>query len=1286
MSKKSEKKTKRRNNRKNRISKKRIGKKSSDPIESKQNHLRSMIGNSVNTNMYSDCFSKLVTLFSSYSPEDLVVAISIAELWIPNISTSVRYQIAYRVLSAMGEVEFNNRLSIESYKDFHLFVDELHRTIPSTPMLEDFVPEMDWGDIKYSVNNKYYKVFYGGNIERITDFLTAFEIRYSGFDEAQSNLEFTLKLQDYLINSILSNGYKNISCGYCEVPPLEFWEESKTILSNIDGFIVDKSIGCDLSTLFCGLGDSLMLEASASIGDMVHDGDLFRYFGMEINGRRYLASPRNISNVLLDIWSERIEANTPSEFELIKAFNYFLSERFPLNDVIAGPLKLQFPGLEYPCTFASFLKSTDGNYLITLVESKDVEKYADMAQQIREFSKVGDRWRLLNEITGSGLEIKNLDGEYLPISDLRLVVVLSDLSTGMTSVEIPDEVLLFGLPDFVTIFDSFNSIDDLSRFTQYLNGSKELLLRGFTGMADCYAAFCDSDEVLLAGAAEVDHIFLDPSMGSEWRFKRLQQFWQSAPPNFPSDEVKWKCEKSKEEGLYSLHSKDLTQFSWSAVIGECVVHFTIHFDGIESDPVNVKLLETASHCFADSLSFRCDLIKGFSVFSNKKIIICCRADINNFAINEKDSLVNRDLDVFSEFYLAEKSEVGLKFETKLNLNVVQANLFEAIDSSFEYRVSVEILRYISNLAGYEYVDIKNDPSFLETANYKPRFYQGVIKRPYSVPDRSISKEPDSRHFKLAIKNLAHIFKRNGISPGRYEFLDAKVIIDEAKVSFREEIHNDIKEFHKLDLLRLCIQKIDSAISEYDMKVERLSQSLNHQVDYDRGEDSKNNYEIFSKISKNYKYLLENRLYFKDEGKKRIVEEDVNSCIAKIDWLFVLYGASDTLHNEIDVGGINIDDEYVPEVFFSEDRVEKENDFNERLIRNSLGIERSSAERLEPNEKELSVEALNSAFLLDTGFTMQVLLDLLTILAEWVTYSGMDKPAWQYEATIGEIVSVFKSNVLGSDDTEITNAINFLILDPENLRKIIGKENGIEEADIPVWEHFYRGSRYNIRPLLNIRDDLISWGAASVFKAKSIWAGNITSGYLPAGYEWGNVSHFVDGIKVSLETKLEKLAFDVFKRNLEHSFNNVDFKRRFKSEKFDDVGDFDVLAYAPNSNTLISVECKYNKPPRCMKDMKKLRELVFTKRKSHINKIERRHRFLEKNSNRIFELLDIPRSVGHEVPKVISLYVSKDSYWWMVNPPQVIEFDVEFEQIDFLENWLNNYLAIDDKQRSLSVVE
>lgn len=1286
MSKKSEKKTKRRNNRKNRISKKRIEKKSSDPIKSKQNYLRSMMGNSVNTNIYSDCFSKLVTLFSSYNPEDLIVAISIAELWIPNISTSVRYQIAYRVLSAMGDVEFSNRRSIESYKEFYLFVDELHRTIPSNPMLEDFVPEMEWGDIKYNLNNKYYKVFYGGNIERITDFLTAFEIRYSGFDEALSNLEFTLKLQNYLISKILSNGYKNINCGHCEVPTPEFWEESKTVLSKIDGFIANESTGFDLSTLFCSLGDALMLEASSSIGDMVHNGDLFRYFGLEINGRRYLAGPRNITNVLLDIWSAKAEANTPDEFELIKEFNYFLSKRFPSNDVVAGPLKLQLPGLEYPCIFSSFLRSTGENYLITLVESKDIEKYTDMAQRIRDFSKAADRWRLLNVITGSGLEIKNSDGEYFPISDLKLVVVLSDISTGMTSVEIPDEVLLFGLPDFITIFDSFNSIDDLSRFNQYLNGSKGLLLRGFTGMADCYAAFCDSDEVLLAGAADVDYMFLDPYMGVDWRFKKLQQYWQSVPPNFPSDEVKWKCERSKEEGLYSLHSKDLTQFSWSAVIRGCVVHFRIHFDGIDNDPVNGRLLETASHCFADSLIFRCDLIKDFPVFSNKKIVISCRADTKNLAIHEKDSLVSRDLDVFSKFYLTEKSEIGLKFEARLNLNVVQANLFEATDSSFECRVSYEILRYISNLAGYECADIRNDPVFLETAGYKPRFYQGVIIRPYSVPDGSISKEPDSRHFKLARKNLAYIFKRNGVSPGRYEFSDAKVIIDEAKVAFREEIHNDIKELHKLDLLRLCIQKIDSAISDYDLKVERLSQSLNHQVDYDRGEDSKSNYEIFSKISKNYKYLLENRLYFKGEGKKRVLEEDVISCIAKIDWLFVLYGASDTLHNEIDVGGINIDDEYVPEVFYSEDRVGKENDFNERLIRNSLGVERSSVERLEPNEKELSVEALNSAFLLDTGFTIQVLIDLLTILADWVTYSGMDKPEWQYEATIGEIVSVFRSNVLGSDDTQITNAINFLILDPENLRKIIGKEDGIEEADIPVWEHFYRGSRYNIRPLLNIRDDLISWGSASVFKAKSIWSGNITSGYLPAGYEWGNVNHFVDGIKVSLETKLEKLAFNVFKRNLEHSFNNIDFKRRFKSEKFDDVGDFDVLVYVPNSNTLISVECKYNKPPRCMKDMKKLRELVFTKRKSHINKIERRHRFLEKNSNRIFELLDIPRSVGNAVPKVISLYVTKDSYWWMVNPPQDIEFDVEFEQIDFLESWLNNYLSVDDNERGLSVAE
>ena len=54
---------------------------------------------------------------------------------------------------------------------------------------------------------------------------------------------------------------------------------------------------------------------------------------------------------------------------------------------------------------------------------------------------------------------------------------------------------------------------------------------------------------------------------------------------------------------------------------------------------------------------------------------------------------------------------------------------------------------------------------------------------------------------------------------------------------------------------------------------------------------------------------------------------------------------------------------------------------------------------------------------------------------------------------------------------------------------------------------------------------------------------------------------------------------------------IDFHRRYPKEKFDDVGDYDVLAYWPNKNIWLTIECKYNKVPFCLKNSRRLRDYI-----------------------------------------------------------------------------------------------
>jgi hypothetical protein len=1265
LGKSSEAKSKRRNKRKVRISnnKKVISEKS----------VSRFMGVSNEFDNYSDCIKNLVSLFLLYKPEDVIVALCISDIWLPNISSSVKHQLAYRVLASMNENDFLEKLELDTYEKFYTFIGQVYSLIPHNPMIEDFVPEQDWGDVKFKLNGCYYQIFYGGNVERIIDFLDAFKIYNSENVEAMADLKVVLQLQDHLISLIPSVDKQDFNSGHVEIPEEIFWKQTLNVLSNMDGYIDEISTQKSGLSLFTHLGGMDELTGEDSIGNLTSTGDLFKTVGLVVKGKYYIASPRNIASVVLDLWSSGKIKNSSENLILIDSFNDYLLSRYSVGSFVKGPLVLQTPTEIFPYTFSTLAQSNDEAFLFLLSSYDDIETTVGVRKQLNDFVSHHKSWRLLNFVTGEGVELRNVKGEYFPIDKIKVIIVLSNVSTEMVSVPEPGKgSLLFSMPDFVTVFDSFESIDELSKFNDYVDTSKEQLFNGFTGMSDLYASFRQTDEVLLAGATTFDYVMLDTFIGSDWRYKNVKNYWDYAPLNFPQDMEEWSYKQSDSENLYSFNSRSYSRFCWSAIVGGCAVHFLFSFDGIGDDLVNGKLIELACNCFADSLVQRRKFIESIPIFRFDKVVISCKADMENLATNDESNFINVDSDIFSDWKKINESDSELTLDVKVNLNCIQSNVFKAVDSSFEYRSVIEICNLISNLSNIDISDLMENDELLETSSLKPRFYQGVIDRAYDVPEFSTSQSISAKYYKLARKELAYLFKAINITPGKYELFEAKNIIDEIRGEFKNVIHSELKKFKRNDLLRYCIKQIDMLSAEYDLTIERITQSLKHDVDFNREVDTKEAYDRFSRYSRNFRYLLENRLYFIDEGTDRVDHESISLCIGKIDWLFVLYGSSDTLHNGIDVGGVEIDDDYIPTVFFSEGRSIQEDAFTNKMARNRLGVGQVENDRLEPSAVDLDIKKLNEVFLEDVGFSLSNMLGVLTVLAEWYRRDGNQKSRWFYEASYEELIEIIQREVPDLYKNEILRIIEFLVLDPGDIRKLLGK-GGVEESDVPVWEHFNRGSRYSIKPLVRMNENAVMWGAASVHKSKSIWGGNITSGYLPADFDWVGVKSEVDRVKVGLENKLEKISFEIFERHLKYRHNNLDFKRRFKSEKFDDVGDFDVLAYMPERNTWIAVECKYNKPPRCIKDMRKLRDLIFTKKKSHVKKIERRSDFLKKHSDKIVGLLGWPLPEINLTPKVVNLYVSRDTYWWMVNPPSDVEVDIEFEQIDFLDSWLKSFI-------------
>src|SRR5262249_22465752 len=134
-----------------------------------------------------------------------------------------------------------------------------------------------------------------------------------------------------------------------------------------------------------------------------------------------------------------------------------------------------------------------------------------------------------------------------------------------------------------------------------------------------------------------------------------------------------------------------------------------------------------------------------------------------------------------------------------------------------------------------------------------------------------------------------------------------------------------------------IQQHDALTMEYFRTTHRIRHSLRHQVNFDRSAALGEAHEKFVTNARNYRYLLEARLSDPSIGSTPATTQEVMELLAKIDWLFVLSTASDVLHNDIEVAGVEIDDSFIPNVFYSSDRDKAEEAFGQEMANVTLGL-------------------------------------------------------------------------------------------------------------------------------------------------------------------------------------------------------------------------------------------------------------------------------------------------------------------------------------------------------------
>jgi len=1207
------------------------------------------------------------SLLSQYDPADMASAIGVSELWPANAGSHIKHAFAWCVfLDAPLEGRGGKR--IESYTDFQQFAEALHAAWPHFPTLEDFSPEADWGQTKVSLGGRFVPVFYGSNIERVPDFIEAFRITYAGVPDALAQMDLVVALQALIIEAIphlAQSPVVDAEPGQVELPPEDFWLSCRDVLQNI---------GQQIAVWRQRAGTSLDGEVGAykapltwdSFGNAAFTGDAAPFLGINVAGTWYPIAVRSAPGAVIDHWAKKNASGV--SLKVHQSLGNFVFERF--DGTLPGPVMLILGGeICKELLISSVTSAPTGVYLVCACDHELLDKQSAVASVV--LAKARQAKSIRFKILGGPEVVLSKDGiNNLSAEELHIILVPTLAATAVGLLSRPKKPLrLLPLTDFITIFDSLRNLEELQRYWAFCDGQRSALNPFSRGPVDLFASFKDTDEVLVEGAIQPTMISLDPSWGTSWRFKTLAEFWSRAPRIFPDHTSSWRLSEGAE-GVTEMSSRCRKVIAYSTLVGDCTVQALLEIkDDLNLD--DARMVNLFIQILADS-SFRCrELLTAAPLFQLDQVLFVCKRSASSTIIGADGVNPGTTKNEERVVTAAEGSfDRAAVIYLDINVCAVLAGLTDATDGSFEVQCLAETIRRSHEALGMALPE-GLEGAVLSTAGELARYTLRVTNRRVDVPEHPSVVIPRMSDYKLARKQLAEVIRDLGLAPGRYARSEAKEKIDLASAQFRLRIEGRLAQLDRLQLIRACIEQHDALLATERERIETARQSLAHEVDYDRVDAVEEARQQYGTVARHYRYLLEKVVSSQASGPGEVTPDVLRELVGKVDWLMSLAGASDILHNGVDVAGVAIDDSFIPEVFYPDGSNDREIRFAREYAKTRLGLGQNRKDVVEGESVALLESAdFNHAFEADLGFNLSDLFTSISVLAQ-AQHHGFSKDlSLSYGASPDKLTKKLVSEVRDLGQEKAERIVAFLTLSETGLLRLAGRD--FQEEEVPYWEHSKRVHRYAIRPLVQVGDEL-RWGAEAASRCMFNWMSSVHDGYLPADFGWPNIEPAIRQVKANIEKRLEFRSEEIFRRHTPFVARGVDFYRKFRAEGFEDVGDYDVLAYWPNHNLLVSVECKYNQPAYTMKDGRRIRDKIFGRKeddKGQIGKVLRRGSFLEQHRTRMLELLGWSKpSIAQE--RYVELYVSRDIYYWMVHPPYPVP--THFVTVSTLDFWLKTEL-------------
>jgi len=442
---------------------------------------------------YEATKNKLKEELKKHRIENILTSLFISSIWIPNISSQVKHQFLYSIPLSIDSKDFKNQDENWDYDQFSSLLAAIYKLLPSFPTVEDYIPEPDWGEIKFYLKDNYYKMFYGNELSNVYEYLTLFEMVFGSYDNEFiktinrspiNEMEAILRLQNFIIEKIDNkkiSDYLDIHPGHIEIPTVTFFDQVSKFLSEIN---VKDLVSNEILQNYSQDIEAIRKEKLdwAAFGDKIITGQFLSFLFLIYKDKYFPVLPRRFTSILFDSWSkifERHSKDIQNDEKILnvkvgsKLYKYF-KKRVRTDAFFPVTSAIDLNGKPHHFLYNFSFISKDRLILINLLplsySAKQIEEYfeeniSDLKESLNLASK--QPVTLALHLSKENVEFQSkIEGKTLNPHIISVIPQVSTQIWGIKSkIKIPGTVMF--LDGFLGIADEMDDVDDLSEFLDF---------------------------------------------------------------------------------------------------------------------------------------------------------------------------------------------------------------------------------------------------------------------------------------------------------------------------------------------------------------------------------------------------------------------------------------------------------------------------------------------------------------------------------------------------------------------------------------------------------------------------------------------------------------------------------------------------------------------------------------------------------------------------------------------------------------------------------------------------